>query len=51
MIRYTVRLPDGRLFHFLTDERADQFAAKHGGQRIPFSVDMLPMYIRGIASV
>lgn len=51
MTRYTVRLPDGRLFHFLTEERADRFAAKTGGQRVLFSVDMLPVYIRGIASV
>ena len=48
MIRYTVRLADGRLFHFLERARADRFAQRHGGELVPFSVEMLAAELRAI---
>lgn len=51
MIRYTVRLPSGAFFHFLTEDRANRFAAKTGGKRVQFSVEMLPPEIRKIINV
>jgi len=51
MVRFTVRLADGRLFHFLSEGMADLFAKEYGGTRVPFSVDMLPAEVRRVLGV
>lgn len=51
MVRYTVKLPDGRLFHLKDERAADLFALKHGGTRMPFSVELLPADLRKILGI
>jgi hypothetical protein len=48
LVRYTVRLADGRLFHFKEEATADHFAKECKGTRVPFSVDMLSPEVRAI---
>jgi hypothetical protein len=46
MIRYTVRLRDGRLSTSRRRRRPTTSAKEVGGQRVPFSIDMIPPELR-----